>query len=296
MTTILTKILPVVLVLIIGAVCRKRGFFNENNTQTLKDVAVNITLPFVLLSAFGTTHFSAANMLIPSISFLACIVALLLGFVLFKLMKMQGKVMPYLTSGFEAGMLGYALFAILRNGNNLSDFALIDLGQVAFVFTIYRILISNNRNAKDIIINITNSPVIWGMVAGILLSVSGMYAKLSNYIDSISNFVSAPTGTIILLCIGSDLMSQKVNLRKALAPVVLRIAVLSIVFALVYYTDMLLGIGINHQALLLMFALPAPFVLPIFATAANERADVASALSIQTIITLIIFGLMAINI
>ncbi len=296
MPTILTKILPVVLVLIIGVVCRKKGFINETRTQTLKDVAVNITLPFVLLSVFGSTEFSASNILIPSVSFLACIVALALGFVLFKLMKLQGTILPYLTSGFEAGMLGYALFAILQGGNKLSSFALIDLGQVTFVFTVYRMLISGNRNAKDIILNIINTPVIWGMATGILLSTTGLYTQFSDYIESICSFASAPTGTIILLCIGSDLASQKVSLRKALAPVALRIFVLSVVFALVYYTDMLLGIGINHQALLLMFALPAPFVLPIFATAANERADVASALSIQTILTLIIFGLMAINI
>ena len=42
-----------------------------------------------------------------------------------------------------------------------------------------------------------------------------------------------------------------------------------------------------------MLVLPAPFVLPIFANAEDERCDIASALSLMTLITLVIFAVMA---
>ena len=52
--------------------------------------------------------------------------------------------------------------------------------------------------------------------------------------------------------------------------------------------------GMMHPgALLLMFVLPPPYVLPVFADVEDERADVSSALSALTFVSIILFAIMA---
>ena len=52
---ILQTILPVVIVLAIGVILRRRQILSRDGINALKSIVVNITLPAVLLSAFATT-------------------------------------------------------------------------------------------------------------------------------------------------------------------------------------------------------------------------------------------------
>jgi len=79
MVEVLKTILPVALMLAIGIVCRRRGIISREGVQALKNVAVNITLPAVLLNAFATTQYSFLDVVIPLIVFTVCIAAWALG-------------------------------------------------------------------------------------------------------------------------------------------------------------------------------------------------------------------------
>jgi len=46
-------------------------------------------------------------------------------------------------------------------------------------------------------------------------------------------------------------------------------------------------------AVLLMFILPPPFVLPVFADVESERADISSALSALTFVSILFFAVLA---
>ena len=79
----------------------------------MKTFAVNITLPAVMFSAFATAEYSVRSMLVSLVIFGICVLMLLAGMVGCRLLRIPGKLSPYLATGFEAGMLGYALFALL---------------------------------------------------------------------------------------------------------------------------------------------------------------------------------------
>ena len=82
--------------------------------------------------------------------FAICILALIVGKFAARIFKVQGKLTHYLFTGFEAGMLGYGLFALLFKNEPNSHFAIIDLGQVLFVFTMYKILLSGKAGLKNL--------------------------------------------------------------------------------------------------------------------------------------------------
>ena len=55
MTEVIRTILPVLVMLVIGILCRRSGMISREGIGALKNVVVNITLPAVPLNAFATT-------------------------------------------------------------------------------------------------------------------------------------------------------------------------------------------------------------------------------------------------
>ena len=148
MIEVLQTILPVVVMLGLGMLCRRRQLISREGINALKSVVVNITLPAVLLNAFATTRYTFMDVVIPLMMFMICLAAWALGKLAARLLGMTSRFVPFLTTGFEAGMLGYALFNMLYGAGRTAEFARIDLGQVLFVFTLYKILLGMEGRDK----------------------------------------------------------------------------------------------------------------------------------------------------
>lgn len=299
LTVVLGKVLPVFVMLLLGMLCRKKRLLTREGVAGLKNMTVNITLPAVMLSAFAGAEFNASTLRIPLAMFLGCALALGLGFALCRLLKVGGSLSPYLATGFEAGMLGYTLFALLFPEEPSGQFAMIDLGQVLFVFTIYKALLAGRGGLKGVIMEIAFSPVIWAIAAGLLLSAAGLYrapelAGAVSVFDSVAEFVAAPTSAVILLTIGYDLVPGEIHWKKTVGIVAVRIFAMGILLgAMLPVNRILLGGAMHEGALALMLILPAPYVLPIFSRRDDERADISSALSVLTLLSVALFALMA---
>lgn len=297
---LLQKVLPVFLVLMIGVLCRKKAIVSREGINALKTVAVNIALPAVMVNAFATAEYSLKSILIPSTIFIVCVCALILGFLLCRVLKISGRLSPYISAGFEAGMLGYALFDILFPDAPASSFAIIDLGQVLFVFTVYKILLAGKKGGAAALKEALASPVVWAILAGLLLGATGLYESckpsgVSSVLDAVTDFVSAPTSVLILLGIGYDLNLKEIEFKKVGALIALRLGVSAVGLGAVILMDRLLLGSIAHTgALILMFVLPPPYVLPVFADVESERADISSTLSALTLVSLVLFALMAV--
>lgn len=300
LSTILEKALPVFVMLAIGVLCFKRQILSRESIGGMKKLVVNITLPAVMLSAFMKAEYSLSRLMIPALMFLVCGLMLIFGRVGCKWLRIPGRLSPYLATGFEAGMLGYALFALLFPGEGSSAFAIVDLGQVLFVFTVYKALLSGREGLKGVLYEALRAPTVWAIVIGILIGASGLYSAferigVSGTFDAVTAFIAAPTGAVILLTIGYDLASGKILWKKTSSLILLRLLSAALGLAIVWgINHFLLGGLIHFGALLLMFALPPPYVLPVFADVEEERADVSSALSVLTVISLLLFMILTI--
>ncbi len=300
---VLQIILPVLVMLCIGMICRSRKLISREGINALKSVVVNISLPAVLLSAFATTSYTFMDVIIPLMMFLVCLAAWALGKVLGRVLGLTSRFVPFLTTGFEAGMLGYALFNMLYGSGRTAEFARIDLGQVLFVFTLYKILLGMEGKektdvgqlAKDMIF----SPIIIAIAAGVLLGATGLYSAMvpsgiSGVFDACTDFVSAPTSAIILLTIGYDLVLGDIPWLSTGKVVALRLGIMLALRVLTGWVIHLIwpGAGLD-SALNVMFILPPPFVLPVFADDADQRVYVSSALSVSTLVAICGFAILA---
>ncbi len=300
---VLQTVLPVLIMLCVGMVCRSRRLITREGIDALKSVVVNIALPAVLLNAFATTKYTFMDVVIPLLMFLVCLAAWGLGKAAAGLFRLPSRFVPFLTTGFEAGMLGYALFNMLCGSDRTAEFARIDLGQVLFVFTLYKILLSvNGREKTDIrklLKEMAFSPIILAIAAGVLLGATGIYQALipsgiSGIFDACTAFISAPTSAIILLSIGYDLVLSDIPWASTGKVVALRFGVMLLLRSLLllilhrFWPEAALDTAVN-----VMFILPPPFVLPVFADDADQRVYVSSALSVSTLVALAGFGVLA---
>ena len=294
--SVIQTALPVFLALAIGMLCRSRNFLSRDGIDALKKVVINITLPFVLYNAFATAEYTLAALILPVTVFLLCCVALALGKLIVKVFRVSSKLSAFLASGFEAGMLGYALFVLLFPDVPVSRFALLDIGQTLFVFTLYKILLSGKTDLKAIGRDMVTSPILWAVFLGILTGATGLYAAMGKWgvvgiVDGVTSFVSAPTGMIILLTVGYDLVIREIPWKNTAGLIAMRLFVVAVGYGiLVLLNRTILKDMIFEGAALLLMILPPPYVLPVFADEPTERVQISSALSALTLVTMILFA------
>ncbi len=297
---VLAACLPVFFTLALGMLCRSRNILSREQVDGLKKVVLNITLPAVLINAFATAEYSPSTLAIPAVVYVLCYLALLCGMLYCKVFGLKGRATPFLSTGFEAGMIGYALFALLFPAESESRFAILDLGHVLFVFTLFKILIMGKTDGKAILKDMVTSPILWAVVVGFILGITGLYGKLHTWgvggiLDSLTSFISAPTGMVILLTIGYDLVLREIPWKKTAGMVVMRLVIMAVLAtALLLINRYLLGGIMLPGAVLLMCILPPPFVIPVFVDAEEERVQISAALSAMTLMTMILFAVLTV--
>ena len=300
---VLQTVLPVLLMLGIGMLCRARKLISREGVNALKSVVVNIALPAVLLNACATARYTLMDVVIPLMMFAVCLAAWAMGKAAGKALKLPSRFVPFLTTGFEAGMLGYALFNMLYGSARTAEFARIDLGQVLFVFTLYKLLLGFEGKEKAdlgiLLKEMALSPIILAIATGVLLGATGLYqalepSGLAGVFDACTSFIAAPTSAIILLTIGYDLVLSDIPWRETGKVVALRYGIMLVLGAAFIGLMRLLWPEANlTSATVVMFILPPPFVLPVFADDADQRVYVSSALSVSTVVAIAGFGVLA---
>ncbi len=299
--SVLAMALPVFVMLGLGMLCRKKALLARSAVDGLKRVAVDICLPAVLFKAFATADYAASTVAIAVAAYFTCILMLGLGFLLVKLMKIPGRTAPFLASGFEVGMLGYALFMLLFPGESTSKLAILDTGLTLFVFTFYKGLVAKGKmSGRELVGDMLRSPVLWALILGVLAGSTGLMgvlqqADMTKVLFAVADFVGAPTGGIILLAIGYDLVLGEIPWKQTARLLVMRLLTCGVFLVLLLALNKTLLPGLLFPGAVAITAiLPPPYVLPIFADDSEERVQTASALSASTLITLILFVVLAV--
>ncbi len=298
--SVLETALPVFAMLIMGMLFRSKNVISRDGVDTIKKVVINLTLPFALFSAFATADYNMSAVVIPAVMYVACGVMLALGFLAAKLQKSAGKLSAFVSACFEAGMLGLPLFALLFPGENISHFALLMLGHDLFVFTLYKTLLVGKTSGKEIVKDMLTSPTLIGVLLGLLVGATGLYGQLHKWgvggiLDGVTSFVSAPTAAMILLCMGYDFVPREIPWKKTAKLIILRLIIAAAMLALlIVFNRKVLGNMIFEGALIILFILPPPFIIPVVANEPSERAEISATLSAMTLLTMVLFAIVSI--
>jgi len=287
---IIGKVLPVFLLFVLGYIFRRTGYLSARTASQMKKLVADITLPALLFRAFTSLDPGKKELLLALMMFILCMVLLVAARLLFH------DIRAYMVSGFEAGMLGYALFLSVFGDSSLSVFASVDLGQVLFVFIVLMPLIfargkGTSRSAAG---NIVRSPVIWAILSGLVIGSAGrffqitpdMFAPVSGFLEILGNL----TVPLIALAIGYELSFTRSIMGKALVFIVIRKGIL-LGLALLLVRFLPVKNELSSLAFMTMLLLPPPFVVTL-AARDDEQALVSGILSLSTVISIPAFTLM----
>ena len=301
---VIAKILPIFLLFLLGYAFRRAGFLSAATASELKKLVANITLPALLLRAFMSMEPGREELLLALMMFALCAVLLVGSLGLFRLIGGRGDIRSYMVSGFEAGMLGYALFLSVFGAEALPVFATVDLGQVLFVFVVLMPMLLARSKAsgadaspsgvfRTALGNVVRSPVVWAIVGGLFLGTLARaldvpprpFAPVSGFLEILGNL----TVPVIALAIGYELEFRKEIIGKAALFVLVRKAVL-IGAALLLARFLPVDNPLIPMAFLTMLLLPPPFVVTL-AAAAEEQPLVSGILSLSTVVSIPAFAL-----
>lgn len=301
---VVTTVLPVVVMIALGALARRTKLVAREGIGALQILVMKVTLPAVLFGAFYKASYSMNVALIVALMFGCSLAAWGLGALARKKLPGASKYLPFLTTGFEAGMMGYALYAMLFGADAVRWFAVMDLGQVLFVFTVYMALVgAQEGDAKPLgarLLDLIKSPTIGAIAAGVLLGATGLGAKLymspmGEPVQKAIDFVAGPTGAVILFVIGYELNFSGLKWREVGLTLGLRVAITAALCALMIGALKLMepDNALLLWAAALMFTLPPPYVLPIVSKDESAKPYITSTLSVVTVYSLIVFAVMA---
>ncbi|MBS3736204.1 MAG: AEC family transporter [Candidatus Bipolaricaulota bacterium] len=297
------NVLPVILLIAGGKLLRQFDFLSKKAVDGVKDIVVNIGLPALLFTAFSSVKFQPKYLAVFALMFGLCVGLFYLGKLIARVFNIESRIFPFMMTGFEAGMLGYPVFQATFGESELFKFAIVDFGQVTFVFLVFVPLLirmgqKKSEKGSPVLMFLKSPPVI-GILFGLLFGTLGVFEGVSegeftNVILTTLNYLGALVVPLICLVIGYELQFNPKGIKKALLTTVIRLTILVVMGVALggLIFSGLLGFGHTFVlAFVTMLVLPPPFVTPIFLEPRDEEEKqfVLNTLSIHTIATLIVF-------
>ena len=302
-TEILSKVLPVLVMIALGRLCETKQIINDEQHAGLKAIVGDILLPVVLFQAFFTADYGKRMLLVFVLVFVGYGAALAAGYALRRFVKPYDRFMPLLMTSAEGGMLGYALYALLCGADQTKTYAMVDIGQTVFAYTVFLTALKaaggEKMTPKFIMKNIVTNKGCIGMLSGIVLGALGVYRAIDGtaageIVSSLLSFITAPTSALILIIMGYQLHVSRQLLRPVLTTMGLRLGVLAVVCAAVsgiLFTVIPFDKGLL-LALMLQYTLPAPFIIPLYADLGDDAEYVSTTLSLGTVLAVVLFFLL----
>lgn len=302
----LIAVLPVIAILSIGFFCRVKNIISEEGINGLQALVINITLPVALFSNIYKTRITPDTILLVVTFFCAVMGAVYIGKLIGSRSKAFDKYMPFMIASYEAGMLGYALLGILVGSDHVARFAIMDIGHMMAVYTIYLAMLKNaggeKQTVKDALYGLATTPVVVGVFLGVIVSVSGLGAmvegtEFGELLNSLCAFVSGPTGAVILVVVGYRMKFKGVNWKAFAGLIGLRALVQTVFGVIIILGFRMLG-GLFAEPLtiisaIVMLILPTAYILPIYIREEESQNYYSSVLSADTIVTVILFMVVA---
>lgn len=304
--TILETIIPVFVMIALGKFLSAKKILTPDGISSIKSVAVNIMLPVMAFDSLIHGSFSKDSLVLIALEIFALAAAFAAGFLLRRFFDAAIRsYVPYAMTTYEGGMFGWALISLLVGQKNMFYIVSMDIFSGIFGFTVtatgLKLISGQKMTRNEIIKSIATNPLVIATVLGF----AGAAVHLGEIIDS-SKFAGLysktaalfiqPLSPLILLCIGAGLVFDRKILAKGLRLALIRYAVQGAICAAVLFV-ISRTIGLNSAlkvSLLVYFFIPTSFLLSMYATDKKAEEFISGLLSLQLIISLLIFSLVSI--
>ncbi len=301
---ILNQVLPILFLISLGYWINRRNFLTENTVNELRKIVVNLALPAVIFVSFLNVELKSSYFVIFAATFLLCVLLFLLGQLIKKQFNIRYSYFPYLTTGFEYGMLGLSLFGAAYGLEKIGYIAVTDLGHEIFIWFVFLPMLlvkrDGGQNPKEIFKSFLSAPVVIAILSSLLFNVLNgqdwLYQlPITGALMTTFEFLGSLTVPLILMIVGYGIKINRAGIKDALLVVFIRLGVL-IPLALLLNIHLMRNLlhldKLFEAALFTLLILPPPFIIPLYARSnlsGEEKQYINNVLTIHTIISVTVF-------
>ena len=303
---VLEIISPVLVMIILGILCRKWKLLNKNGIDSMKALVTNIMLPVAIFHALATSDYGAETAKLVGIMFIMLVVSFGIGFLMKPLMtENYRKYLPFMVSVYEGGSMAYPLYTSLCGQDNLSQIAVLDIAGLLFGFSIYMGMLGQTENGekinvKNLAVSAVKTPAFIASVLGIIAGLTGVLKLLlaspaGGIYTSVESILTTALTAIILIVVGFSM-----ELTQELFGPCVRTIVMRIVLQAVMIVCVLLAvhsfIGSNKLldlAVITYMSAPATFSMQTFLKREDGSAYVSTTNSLYCIVSVVVYMILA---
>ena len=263
----LLKIVPLLLVCVLGFGLRRRGLLGPRDAQTIGKLLTYLALPAVILRALATATLTPDLVYLPLSALLVVLGLTAIGALILKPLGWERPqagawMITFLT--FEGGAVGYPTMLLAFGEEGLSRLVLFDLAQAVYLLTVVYGIATwfgpTEVSVGRVGLKLAKTPFFWAIWIGLALNVLGWQPPtLLALLDILANsFVF-----LVLLLLGIEFHLQVASLGRFLALALLKVGC---GLGLGWGVTTLFGLeGLERAAVLVGSALPPSMLALLFA-------------------------------
>lgn len=306
MIEILTILMPIAVMIGVGAWCRKSGFLTEEGIENIKKLVTKVVLPVAIFHALSTAEYSAKTAVVVGLVFAVELLTFGVGFGLRRFLpQAYAKYIPFMVSLYEGGMIAYPLYANLCGTANLSRMAMLDIPGLLFGFSIYMGLLEEMEtgtkpSARNLMRDAMRNPAFLASALGVIFGLLGITKALmagplgEAYLAS-EQLLTAPMTAMILLVVGYSLKPELSSLKPCLQTILLRAVVQAGAIALTVagLKYLMPGDDLLVLAAVIYMSAPATFSMQSFLKTKQGSAYAATVSSLYCFISIAVYAIAA---
>ena len=303
---VLEIISPVLVMIILGILCRKWKLLNKNGIDNMKALVTNIMLPVAIFHALATSDYGAETAKLVGIMFIMLVVSFGIGFLMKPLMtENYRKYLPFMVSVYEGGSMAYPLYTSLCGQDNLSQIAVLDIAGLLFGFSINMGMLGQTENGekinvKNLAVSAVKTPAFIASVLGIIAGLTGVIKLLlaspaGGIYTSVESILTTALTAIILIVVGFSMELTPELFGSCIRTIVMRIALqaVMIVGVLLAVHSFIGSNTLLDLAVITYMSAPATFSMQTFLKREDGSAYVSTTNSLYCIVSIVVYMILA---
>lgn len=289
MTQFLNKIIPVIIIFLIGIFTRKIKLLQKKDADLLLKVVFYLTIPALTFISVAKAELSLDFVYLPLISITMIFIAYFSAKLISSQLELPAKTRGTFLVGSMIMNTGFTLpFVISAFGKpGVAVYTFFDFGNVLMIFTfVFYIAIRHGKNSKDKIDfrKFLKLPPLWGLLAGFIVNILNL--EIPILIENFCDTIGLPTIFLMMLSLGIYFNPIPKNLKKISLVLFTRIGI-GMLFG--FLITILLNLeGIMRVIVIAGCGAPVGYNTLVFATLENlDKEFAASIVSISILLGII---------
>ena len=264
---ILEKTFPLIVIFLVGYVLQKKDIVNRSEANTLGKLLSTVVIPAIIINAFAKIDLDYRLISLPLAALFIVSSLIIIGYIIAGRLPLGRPTRGAFVTAFptlEGGTIGYVLMLTAFGELGLNRIVLFDLANIIFLFTIVYgcscAFGSGQIRIADYARNIIKTPLIWAVLIGFLLNITGLHPRLlAQSLDVMGEGASL----LMMLMLGLTVQFERSYLKLSSTTILLKT---SIGLLLGWAAALLFGLdGVERAAVIVAAALPPSMITLIFA-------------------------------